>query len=62
MTTEEAAAHYGGVRELALALNLSTAAVYAWGKYPPIGRQFQLEILTKGALKAGKASDYREAV
>lgn len=54
MTTQEAIDHFGGVRELAQALNLTTAAVYAWGHYPPVGRQFQLELKTKGKLKAGE--------
>lgn len=61
MTTQEVIEHFGGVRELAQALGLTTAAIYAWGRHPPIGRQFELEIRTKGALKAGGRSDYREA-
>ena len=52
MTTEEAIDHYGGVRALAYSLGLTTAAVYAWGRYPPLGRQYQLEIKTGGALRA----------
>ena len=61
MTTDEVIEHYGGVRALALALGVTTQTIYAWGRYPPIGRQFQLELATKGKLRAGTASDQRKA-
>jgi hypothetical protein len=53
MKTQEAISHFGSVPELATALGLSSRqAVYAWGMYPPPGRQYQIEILTNGALRA----------
>ena len=53
MKTQEAIDHFGSVVRLATALKLKTRqTVYAWGEYPPAGRQYQIEILTNGALKA----------
>lgn len=31
---------------------ITTSAISLWGEHPPIGRQFQIEQLTKGDLKA----------
>ena len=31
---------------------ISGEAISQWGKYPPLGRQFQIELLTGGKLKA----------
>jgi len=53
MKTKEAIKHYGSVPALAAALGLtSRQAIYYWGEYPPPGRQYQIEILTNGALRA----------
>ena len=56
MTTEEAVKHYGSPPRLAEALGLTPEAIYQWGEYPPILRQFQLEVLTKRKLKAEVAA------
>lgn len=53
MTTQDAIDFYGGDRNrLAAALGVWVSATYQWGEFPPIGRQYQLEILSDGKLKA----------
>lgn len=54
MTTQEAVAHYGGVKKLADALGVWPQVVYAWGEYPPKSRQYELEVKTEGQLKADR--------
>ena len=38
MNTQEAVAHYGGVKKLADALGVWPQVVYAWGERPPMSR------------------------
>lgn len=57
MTTQEAIDYYGGVKKLADALGVWAQVVYAWGEEPPMGRQYELEVKTKGELKASSKSD-----
>lgn len=52
MTTKEAKEYFGGIKELAEALGIWPHNVSRWGKYPPKGRQYELEVKTNGALKA----------
>ncbi len=53
MTTQEALDYYdNNPMQMAQALGVWVSAIYQWGEYPPIGRQFQLEVLTEGKLKA----------
>jgi len=52
MRTTEAVSWAGGVRRLAERLGLSVQAIYAWGDYPPMLRQYELEIISGGQLKA----------
>lgn len=52
MTTQEAIDYYGGVKKLADALGVWAQVIYAWGEYPPMGRQYELEVKTNGKLKA----------
>lgn len=54
MTTQEAVAHYGGVKKLADALGVWPQVVYAWGERPPMSRQYELEVKTDGQLKADR--------
>lgn len=54
MTKNEAIQHFGGVSALARALGINRWAIYQWGDRPPEGRQYQLELMTGGALKADK--------
>jgi hypothetical protein len=52
MRTRDAVQHYGGIRELAAALGIWPHNISRWGEYPPKARQYQLEVLTDGALQA----------
>lgn len=55
MTTKEAINFYGSRRAIAAQLTISYEAVRRWGKYPPLDRQFQLEVLSNGKLKADRS-------
>ncbi|MDL1881846.1 hypothetical protein FBQ88_12500 [Gammaproteobacteria bacterium PRO2] len=57
MTTEEAIVYFGGAKPLADALGIWPHAIYRWGDYPPMGRQYELEVITHGALKAERHDD-----
>lgn len=52
MTTQEAINYYGSAKALADALGVWPQTVYAWGERPPMLRQYQIEVLTHGALEA----------
>ncbi|MBB3103765.1 Cro/CI family transcriptional regulator [Azomonas macrocytogenes] len=52
MKTTDATAYFGSKKKLAEALGISPSAVTMWGSVIPELRQFQLERLTNGALKA----------
>lgn len=55
MTEAQVFKHYGGVRETAEALKITTQAVYAWkGKVPRRAQQL-IEADTGGMLKADRA-------
>lgn len=57
MTTQEAIDHFGDRRRLAEALGVWVTALYSWEERPPILRQYQLEVLTEGKLKADRCDD-----
>lgn len=52
MTTSDAIAKFGSNGALARALGCSPAAISQWDKYPPRLRQFQIESITRGELRA----------
>lgn len=52
MKTKDAALYFGSKKKLAAALNISPGAVTMWGDHVPESRQYQIQVLTKGALKA----------
>lgn len=53
MKTVEAIKHYGTQKNLCQALGIGTRqTIHAWGEYPPVGRQYQLEVITNGVLRA----------
>jgi DNA-binding transcriptional regulator YdaS (Cro superfamily) len=54
MTKQQAITHYGTQAALARALGVNRAAINGWGDAIPLGRQFQLEVLTGGVLKADR--------
>jgi hypothetical protein len=52
MRTEDAAAYFGTVTRLAKLLGISRTAIYLWGEVVPPLRQYQIEFLSRGHLKA----------
>jgi len=52
LKTEEAIRWYGGVKRLAEALGVWPQVIYKWGEHPPRARQYELEVKTKGELRA----------
>ena len=53
MTTDDAIDYCGGsASELARRLGISRQAIDNWGRWPPPGRQIQIEHMTGGALRA----------
>lgn len=54
MTADDVIKHFGSLRRAAIALDVWPQTIYAWGdKVPPL-RQYQIEVLTDGALKADR--------
>lgn len=51
MTKSQAIHHYGSISALAKALGVTYEAVRQWAEVPEL-RQYQIERLTSGALKA----------
>ena len=60
MKKDEVLAYYGTQRQLAQALGITQAAVAQWREVPML-RQYQLERLTGGALKAQDMEQCRRA-
>lgn len=54
MKTQDAIDFYGGVRQLAHELGIWPHVIYRWGDNPPMARQYELEVKTKGKLRAEK--------
>lgn len=52
MKTTDAAAFFGSKKKLAAALLINPSAVTQWGTYVPEARQYQLQVITEGKLKA----------
>ncbi|WP_110949519.1 Cro/CI family transcriptional regulator [Pseudomonas bohemica] len=52
MKTTQAVSHFGSKKKLADALDISPSAVTLWGEVIPRLRQFQIQMLTGGALAA----------
>jgi len=52
MRTQEAIDHWGGVKRLADDLKTWPQTIYQWGEYPPIGRQYEIEVKSDGQLRA----------
>lgn len=52
MKRQKAIDHFGSIPKLASALNITYEAVRQWGEDVPELRQYQLEKITNGALKA----------
>ncbi len=54
MKTAEVIEFFGGARQAAEALEISTQAIYAWGEEVPRTRQGHVELASKGKLKRDK--------
>lgn len=54
MKTSDVIEFFGGVRQAAEALDMSTQAVYAWGEEVPKTRQAHVESASKGKIKRDK--------
>ena len=47
----DAIKHFGGIVKLAEALDIRPQAISQWSATVPVGRAYQLQILTEGKLK-----------
>jgi len=54
--TEEAIKYFGNQVKLAKALGITKQAVSGWGDTVPVGRAYQLQAVTNGALIAKQQS------
>ena len=54
MKKSDALEHFGNASKLAKALGISPQAVHLWPDEIPTPRDYQIEVLTNGMLKAGK--------
>lgn len=52
MTTKEVIDHFETQVAIARALGITQSAVSQWGDRPPMLRQYQIEIVTQGGLRA----------
>tara|TARA_B100000929_G_scaffold278127_1_gene254105 strand:- start:383 stop:595 length:213 start_codon:yes stop_codon:yes gene_type:complete len=52
MQTRKAIEHFGSTRKLAEALGITPQAINQWGNVVPMLRQYELERVTDGKLKA----------
>lgn len=52
MKTQEAIEHFGSIRKLADALDIWPHTIYRWGEYPPKAKQYEIEVKSKGKLRA----------
>lgn len=60
MTLKEAIEYFGTRSELAKKLNISLPAISFWKNKIPMGRQYQIELMTNGELKADTESEDSE--
>jgi len=61
MTFNEVIEHFGSVAAVASKLGISDKAVYLWKEGVPKGRQWELQAITKGKLKADPVSKTKKA-
>lgn len=57
MTTQDAIDHFGSKIAIARALGIWHTTISSWGVYPPLGRQYELQVVTDGKLKATKPTE-----
>lgn len=61
MNLNEVADFFGGKKKLADALGIYPSAVTQWGEIVPLGRQYQIQVLTSGKFKAETAKDCKSS-
>lgn len=59
MTKEEAITFYGSQDALAQAIGVKQPTVSGWGDRPPLDRQLQIELASKGQLLADISDEMR---
>lgn len=53
MNTQDVIKHFGSIKKVAEVLNIThVQSVYQWGDKVPMRRQYQIQLMTKGKLKA----------
>lgn len=52
MKTKDAIAYYGGIKKLAQVLDIWPHTIKRWGEDIPKAKAYELEVKTKGELKA----------
>lgn len=52
MKTRDAADYFGSKKKLADALGIQPSAVTMWGDSIPVSRQYQIQVLSQGKLRA----------
>lgn len=57
MTKADVVAHFETQARVAKALGIRQSSVAVWGEYPPLLRQYQIEVLTQGLLKAERSGE-----
>lgn len=62
MKTQDAIKHFGGRQQLADALGITRPATYEWGDTVPELRQYQIEVLSGGAMRAERMADDAGAI
>ena len=59
MKTTDAVRYFGTKSELARSLGITKQSITSWGETVPLARQYQLERITGGFLKAPAVPEYR---
>jgi hypothetical protein len=54
MKTETAITHFGSKAALARALQIKLPSIYSWGELVPLGRAYELQDITQGALSVDR--------
>lgn len=62
MLTKQAIKHFGSAAKLARNLGISRQSVHDWGDEVPEVRQYQIEVLTNGALRAKRPPGIEQRV
>lgn len=61
MKTSDAIKFFGSIKRLAQKLDVYPQAIGAWGDYPPIPRQYQIEVISGGELRAERKNEHDDS-